>query len=47
MHVLRYSFENNQIKQSRSNTIYIFEKKKLYCQIRNGWENFSVKSILK
>ena len=35
------------LKEAHTNTIYIIFEKKLYCQIRNVWENFSVKIILK
>ena len=35
------------LKQAHTNTIYITFAKKLYCQIRNVWENFSLKIILK
>ena len=35
------------IKQANTNTIYNILEQKLYCQIRNVWENFSVKIILK
>ena len=41
--ILKYS----HLKQARTNTIYNIFEKKLYCQIRNVWENFSVKIILK
>ena len=34
------------LQQAHTNTIYN-SRKKLYCQIRNVWENFSVKIVLK
>ena len=35
------------LKEAHSNAIYNTFENKLYCQIRNVWENFSVKIILK
>ena len=37
--------KDNHLKQARTNTIYNIFEKKLYCQIQNVWENFSVKII--
>ena len=41
--ILKY----NHLKHARTNTIYKIFEKKLYCQIQNVWENFSVKIVLK
>ena len=37
----------NHLEQARTNAIYNIFEKKLYCQIQNVWENFSVKIVLK
>ena len=41
--ILKY----NHLKQAHTNTIYNIFEEKLYFQIRNDWENFSIKIILK
>ena len=35
------------LKQAHTNTIQNIFEKKIYCPLRNVWENFSVKIILK